>query len=500
MQAKLSYRFSSFNEANLGGYQFEGWNFSAYNNTTTKTYTSYEKNGVYDTPPSNFAHDFRGEIGYDFGPSTRVMATAAYGLQMQNSAFVPATEIGYITTNPAGASLAAQLASNPGSLNGLVETFFGNVVFTSSPLPKLNLKAVYSIDGRTPETKSMWIYGDPTDTTALKYREAVPESWIKQKIALEAGYYVLPETKVTAGFQFQNDQRTNTITALAQDTQASLAVHSMLTDTITGSVDYAHAVRSASAPNFNFWLNEIQADCGSTITALGCQQVPFYEAARVEDTVNGRASATLSEAASLSVFGKYDTNNYHVPALAYNGILNPSAGLQQMSNIQAGPDLNYVFSQNAEVHFYYTFLRYSRDLRNLNSNNIAGGANYYTVNSTYDIHSTGVGAVWHVLDNLKLVGDYLFSYGGESFVQVGNWDTGYPGDPLLNTRSVNNQVKLHMDYAYSPTTEYYLGYEFDSLDTADWELIGATAGQVLTGNLPPKYNVSKITAAMKIKL
>jgi hypothetical protein len=94
----------------------------------------------------------------------------------------------------------------------------------------------------------------------------------------------------------------------------------------------------------------------------------------------------------------------------------------------------------------------------------------------------------------------LFSYGGETFVQTGSWDTGYPGDPLLNTKSVNNQVKLHLDYAYSANSEYYLGYEFDSLDTADWQLIGAAPGQVLTGNLPPKYNVSKFTAAMKIKL
>ena len=461
MQAKLSYRVSSFSEGDPGGYQFEGWNFAAYNNTTAKTYTSYPKSGDYATPPSNIAQDFRGEIGYNFDTTTRVMATAAYGLQIQNAPFVPATELGYITTNPAGASLAAQLATNPGSLNGSVQTFFGNVVFTSAPLPKLNIKATYSVDARTPDTKSMAIYGDPTDTTALKFRQAVPESWVKQKLSLEVGYHILPETKVTASYQFQNDQRTNTITRLAQDSQASLGVHSMLTDTITGSIDYLHAVRSASAPNFNFWLTEIQADCGSTITALGCQQVPFYEAARVENTVNGRASATLSEAASLSVFGKYDTNNYHVPAESYSGILNPSTGLQHMSNIQAGPDLNYQISPIADVHFYYTFLRYTRDQRNLNGNNLPGGNNYYSVDSRYDIHSTGIGGTWHVRDNLKLVGDYLLSYGGETFVQTGSWDTGFPGDPLLNTRSVNNQVKLHLDYAYSATSEYYLGYEFE---------------------------------------
>src|ERR1019366_5153916 len=159
MQAKFSYEFSNFVDHNRGGYAFQGWNFAAFNNTTTKTFTSYEKNGDYSLPPSNQAHTFTGELDYNFDPTTRLFSTAVYGLQVQNAAFVPATALGYISS-AAGASLATQLASNPTSLNGYVQTFFGNVVLSAQPFAGLNIKASYKIDARDPNTKPMWIYGD----------------------------------------------------------------------------------------------------------------------------------------------------------------------------------------------------------------------------------------------------------------------------------------------------------------------------------------------------
>src|ERR1019366_2702097 len=187
MQAKVSYEYSDFIDHNSDGYSFQGWNFSAYNNPTTKTFTSFAKDGDYSLPASNQAHTFTGEISYNFDPTTRIYSTAVYGLQLQNAPFVSATNIGYISST-AGAPLAAQLASNPTSLSGLVNTFFGNILLTSRPLPGLNLKASYKIDARDPQTNPMLIYGDPTDTTALKFREAVPESWTKQDISLTADY------------------------------------------------------------------------------------------------------------------------------------------------------------------------------------------------------------------------------------------------------------------------------------------------------------------------
>ena len=57
-----------------------------------------------------------------------------------------------------------------------------------------------------------------------------------------------------------------------------------------------------------------------------------------------------------------------------------------------------------------------------------------------------------------------------------------------------------MPIMYDKNTLLYLGYEFDSLDTSDWALVGASLGQILTGDVPAKYNVSRIIAAATVKL
>jgi len=49
------------------------------------------------------------------------------------------------------------------------------------------------------------------------------------------------------------------------------------------------------------------------------------------------------------------------------------------------------------------------------------------------------------------------------------------------------QFRIHAVYEYSSSVSLYLGYQFDSLDLSDWALVGRSVGQVLTGDIPPKY-------------
>ncbi|MDE2184488.1 MAG: MtrB/PioB family decaheme-associated outer membrane protein [Alphaproteobacteria bacterium] len=504
-QAKFSYSFSNFTDNNESGYAFEGWNFSAFKNTATTptTYTSYARSGDYALPPSNQAHTVKAELGYNFSPVTRLYGTFVYGLQLQNDPFVDATLNGYVLAKP---SLAAQLASNPGSLSGLVQTYFGNATLTSRPLPKLDIKASYSIDARDPQTKPMWIYGNPTDNTSLKYREAVPESWTKQEVALSAGYHILPATRVTVGYVFRDARRSNAITRHTSESEESVKFDSTLATDVTASLGYVHSDRTASAPDYSLWLVQIPSDCGSTLNALGCQQVPFYEAARTEDAVSGMLTAALGQKTSLNLFGKYSDDHYHLPPAVYLGVTLPSVGINHAYTLQGGPDLTYQADEATELHVYYTFLRTYRAMRALNNqDSTTAGGDFYSEASTYDIHTLGVGGTWRASDKLKFGADYVYSYGAQGFVQSGSWDTTeggqtFGGDPLLNANSGIHQFRIHATYDYSPDTSYYLGYAFDSLDTSDWALVGVTAAQVLTGNVPPKYNVSRIMAGVTLKL
>ncbi len=506
-QAKISYVLSSFTDNNSGGYAYQGWNFAAYKNVavTPNTYTSYAKSGVYSLPPSNMAHTVKAELAYNFDPTTRLYGTFVYGVQLQNDPFVAATTIGYIPAwNP---TMAAQLASNPSSLDGFVQTFFGNATLTSRPLAGLDIKLAYTIDIRDPHTNPMWIYGDPTDNTALKHREAVPVSWTKQQVEATAAYHITSSTRVTAGFAYHDDQRANAITHRAKETEESLRVDSTFSPFTTGWIKYEHSNRSASAPDWSLWLVQIPSDCGNTLAQLGCQQVPFYEAARTHDGLSGMLISSLDADATFSIYAKWNGDRYHLPPAVYNGTTNPSVGINKSDDLQIGPDLDYRLSQDTELHAYYTFLHSGRNMRALNDQDAptTPGLWYYSVGTTYDIHTVGLGGTWRANDQLKLGADYSFSYGGERFVQSGSWDTGeagqtYGGDPLLNTGSGAHHVKLSATYDYSQATSYYLSYQFDSLSSEDWALIGPTVGQVLTGNIPPRYNVSTIMAAMTLRL
>ena len=505
LQAIFTYRFSNFTDNNSSGYAFQGWNFAAFKNTTVSpiTFTSFAKSGVYSLPPSNQAHTFTGEIGYNFDETTRLYGTVVYGLQLQNDPFPAATGLSYVLTNP---TLSAELASNPNSLNGLVQTFFGNVTLTSRPLPKVDIKASYTIDARDPQTQSMFVYGDPTDTTALKFREAVPESWVKQKVALTASYHILQETQLTVGYTFEDAQRDFAITHHAQDNEASIKVQSSLATNVTGSLGYVHADRTASAPDFSLWLVQIQSDCGSTLATLGCQQIPFYEAARTQDAVTGMVMGMINDKTSLSLFGKFNNDRYNLPAAIYNSTVNPSVGINRDYNIQAGPDLNYQVDTDTAVHVFYTFLRTYRAMRALNDQvSTTGGGNFYSEASTYDIHTAGIGGTWRANDKLKFGADYIYSYGAQRFAQSGSWDTNeagqtFGGDPSLGTKSSNHQIRIHATYDYTSNMSFYLGYQFNSLDMNDWALVGASVGQVLTGDVSPKYNVSTVMAAVTMKL
>jgi predicted porin len=186
-------------------------------------------------------------------------------------------------------------------------------------------------------------------------------------------------------------------------------------------------------------------------------------------------------------------------------------GVNHDYSVQFGPDINYRASSRAEFHLFYTFLREYRAMRALNAaTNTAGKISVlndfeYSENTTYDIHTVGLGGTFHCTDDIKLVADYIFTHGNLAFAQAGSWTLGQGsdlvgGDPNMNDHSTDHQVKLHTVYDYSPSTQVFVGYQFDSVAMEDWALVGKSIGQVLTGNISPKYNVSTITAGLTLKI
>ena len=518
-QAAFSYELSNFADNNATGFHARGWNFNNVKDPTTNTYTAYQSNAVYALPPSNQAHTFTGQLAYNATPTTRVNATLVYSAQFQDDPFPDPTgnaytlNIGGVATHNTKSAPPAPFGLNPASLKGFVETWFGSASLYSRPMDKVDFRASYSVDVRDPHQAAMWIFGDPTDAlqngvknaagayASIKYREAVPESWTKQKMTVSAGYHLARETTLTATYTFRDDRRGNAITHHAQDNEESVKLQTaLLNDSVTGSINYTHSDRNASAPDWSLWLVQIVSDCGSTLALLGCQQVPFYEAARTQDAVTGMFTAAFNPKATLSLYAKYADNKYKLPAATYNGAVNPGVGINSDRSINIAPDLSYKPNEDNEFHAFYTYLQTHRAMNALNNQSVVGGGNYYTVDTTYEIHTAGVSASHRISPKLKVGADYIYSYGNIAFNQSGTWDNNevgqtFGGDPLLSLKSDQHQVKLHASYVASKRLSLYVSYRYNSLDTTDYALVGASAGQVLTGDVPAKYNVHTIMGA-----
>lgn len=507
LQAVLSYEFSDFKD-NQAGYAFDGWNFTGVRTQTgPNLFTAFQQSGVYALPPSNQAHTFSLQLGYNATPTTRLTGTFVYGIQRQDEPFVSPTLNAYTL-----AALAPQFAAQPHSLDGYVETFFGATTLTAQPWTHFDVKFNYTVDRRDPHTHAMWIYGDPTDAVDnihnIKFREAVPEAWTKQTASLSGIWHMARNTSLTLGYTWRDADRTNAITHHAIDNEEQVKLQHTFGNGGSwsngmASLGYVHAERSASAPDFSMWLTQIVSDCGSSLALLGCQQIPFYMAARTEDSVTGMLSGMAGPKTTFSLYAKWDQNEYHLPNAIYNSAVNPGVGINRDYSWRVAPDVTFQPNKDTDIHLFYTFMRVYRDMRALNNQSAPGG-NFYNVATTFDLQTAGVAFKRQMSPKLKIGAHYLYSYGTQAYAQSGTWanneaSQAFGGDPNLSTRNVDHQVQLFMSYAASDRLQWRLSYRYDTLDATDWALVGATVGQVITGDLPPKYNVSTVLAAMSLK-
>ena len=211
LQAILGYRFSNFQDNN------SSYNFEAFVTPgTTSVGRSAVANGVLSQAPSNMAHQLSAQVGYNLSPDTRLNANLVYGLEMQNQSYVGSTGNTALQNTVNG-------FGNPDSLDGFVQTTFANLAMTSQLNPKVNMRASYTVDGRAVNTGDQTIHTiNPNNpdigttntatatTAAAEYptRYSRPESWLKQTATLEAGYRILPSTRVTLGYTFTGMDRT----------------------------------------------------------------------------------------------------------------------------------------------------------------------------------------------------------------------------------------------------------------------------------------------------
>lgn len=485
-QAILGYDYNKFTDNNLV--------FSAPVYTSAANLANPTQYGL---PGNSDAHYVTGMAAYNLTPTTRINGNFRYGFEMADDSL---TQPYATMTNSAAVN-----AVNNGLAGLMARTYDGNVAVTSRPFAGFDVRAFYGIDGRDSGdgTRSFYGSGHPATTSTSLYN-IVEQSWTKQKAGVEAGYKVLPDTKLTVGYTYEDVHRDlgdgtfGTTSGVGywvghsgQNT-VSARLNNNSIQNLNTSLSYEHTVRSGE---FSY--------LAAPSAGAGMDSGAFYQAPMTGDKVKLRASYTPGEQWDFGLNGKYETHAYHYPVNV--------TGTSRDYNANVGPDLSYSPTKNVAAHLFYNF-------EEIYFNNQGNGVPATTNNSgwsaatTNSVHTVGLSGDWKVTDRLKLNADYTFSYG----------DIGYnmfdgiiaPGQSysqsnvsLPSIASSMHSVKLNGEYKLADNMSLLAGYGFDMYKDNDWQygwnpVVASATGTIAglsSGEPQNSYRVHSLYTAVRLK-
>jgi len=487
LQTQFGYKVSQFTDNNI-----------QYNLPYVTSGASASAGAVaaYAQAPSNIAHDFFVNAGYNVTPSTRVNGTLSYQLNTQNSAFVGSPETPTLITGTS----PTLFASNPGSLNGVVNNYYGRLALTSNPMDRVDFRTSYTVDKRDNQTNNYAkLYGDSGNGTAtLATYSGSQQSWTKQTAKIEAGYRVTDSTKATLNYTYQDIQRTNAFDDHSKEHIIGAQVNTDLGHDYAVMLGYDHGARTThdTLCLVGTYANASYCDIGAAI--------PYYTEGRAQDNVRLRVDAQPTKSISVGLNGKGTYDTYE--SLPLGGI---GWGLLRDYDVSGGPDLTWSPSKKTNAHVFYEFDEKFTDAMTAAGKGAYGGPPL--TNQNTDItHTAGVGGNWQVDDKLKLNTNYVFVYGNT---------TNYLFDNLAGpcsivvacstpkTSSSMHTFKLSGDYEVAPGITWSALYGLDVMKSSDWMyqmgLSAGNSGPALTNvallNTDPSANYFVHSISTRVK-
>jgi MtrB/PioB family decaheme-associated outer membrane protein len=518
LQAFASYVFSQFTDNNLsfnaadpfpgfstaliGGVGGSSASGAGNKLTSADTLASGAKvNAAFALPPSNSAHQFKGEIAYNITPTTRINGNVAYSLELQNDKLAPMT-LNFNSTSIPGLPIS--------SLDGRVQTVFGNVSITSRPIDGLDLRASYTIDDRDNETQRHlinFIENDRLSTAPSAWTLGVltaPYSFVNQTWRAEGAYKIMPELKATAGVEYENRTRTFAESDHSKEIKEYARLNSNLWGLGDASLSYTHSVRRAD----NFC-----GICGwASLNHIENQRnlMSYNLASRTRDEVKAMVSVQPMDDTSVSFVGKFYNNNYP----------NTVVGLTNSHNVEAGLDVAYQPTSAISAHAFYNFEEIFFDQRGLQSPSTPSAFNNvpWKAGTTNHVHTAGVEGTWQATDELRFGANYNLSYGNTAYlIADGNGIILSPAQktganlatqllynivPLPDVKSILNSISVHAEWAFRSNMSLWVGYTYQRFISNDWlNSVPATfyGNGLLSGDANPSYSVHVIGAAVRYK-
>lgn len=428
--------------------------------------------GQFALPPDNEAHHITFSGGYNLGNRTRATANVAYGRMLQDEAFLSFSAIPALN-----ASVTTPLPR--GSLDGRIDTLLVDLGIASRPLPKLDLRANYRYedhDNKTPRDIYVRIAGDaqtqPEGIANANARINLPYSFEKHKVSLDAGYRLLPWSKLALGYEYdQRDRELQEVDKTREHTVRAKASAAPF-DFADGWIEYSHAFRDGSSyvDNAIFLDSHTSAFLETLPADERFENHPalrkFHLADRDRDSIHGVVTFIPHERVTLGLDGRYVLDDYDDSVL----------GLEENRIISATVDASYSPRPGMTGYAFLTYenLRYEQRGHQHNPAflpSLTDPAQRWSIDTEDEVFTTGIGLDWALIkDKLDLGVEYTFSTADTHIQPMAG--SALTAAPLPDVESTLHRVGVRLDYKLKENLSARFGYRYETLDTEDFALDG----------------------------
>jgi len=446
--------------------------------------------GQYGLPPDSVAHQFTLSGGYVISPKTRVTVRLSYALQMQNDAFLPYT---------INALLSVPEPLPRTSFDGKIHKTHLAMTLASREWQSIDISAGYVFDdraNRSPMDLYSYVANDVQDQpqpfipgNSRYIRRNLPHSYTFHQVKAEAGYRIMPRTRMSLAYT--GDFKWRSYQQVARTNEHTLKTK-LLSNFATGSawISYVYADRSGSRYDDEHpWILSHTASYLNASVFNQSIEHPllrkFFLADRKRHEAKGGLTFDATAALAINVSGGYAKDDYAQSQL----------GLRKSESLTFDADVSYVYEERLTASAFYSFERIRSDqngylIFGVSENNPAQN---WSVRNRDAVHTAGLRLDWHaVSQKLKLGGTYFLSNGvSRTGTLTAPFNIYTMAAPLPAAREITHNLGVMGEYTVRPDTAVRVGYTVERHRSRDWQYDGigfALVAQILgSGILSPRY-------------
>lgn len=480
------------------------------NASTWDPAAEYPAFGQKGTPPDNWFHQGVFSAGVNLPMNSRLMLNTAFGWGRQHDDFLPYTIIPNFSVPP-----TRGLPRD--DLDGRIRTGMANVRFVSNPLPKLGVVLAYRWDERDNDTPVDTYFrvlndtgtdevGDPDQDPANRLINR-PYGWDKHHADFDLSYQILPRTKLTLSYDWEQMERTHQEVERMSEHTAGWKLVSQPHRRVRVGARFQYGQRNEHG--YNCVRPLVETEPPDLLTDAGCtpsqefENHPdlrkFNQADRRRTTAHLWSNFALRDDLAFGISSRYTHDDYFDSEL----------GLTDFRSFSPGFDLSYTPTDRVRFNVFYQYEETRSKMDSVEWVSFGGPAatdpfnpaNGWSNRDKDIIHTAGAGLeVVAIPERLTLNLDYLFARSREIYDVSPNAGNPSGGTlfPFPDATTQLHDISVRSELQLTRNLSLRLGYLFEHYRSRDWAYdrvcpacldFSASSAVIATGEQPPEYDV-----------